>query len=50
MPEYKGTIEVKFTADGEHEADVRLLECADYLETRLLVLWAVGRTIESCES
>ena len=46
MPEYKGTIEVTFTADDEHEADVHLLECADYLEKRSLVLWAVGRTIE----
>jgi hypothetical protein len=33
MPEYKGTIEVRFRADDEDEADVHLLECADYLET-----------------
>lgn len=33
MPEYKGTIEVMFTADDEDEADVHLLECANYLET-----------------
>ena len=46
MPEYKGTIEVTFTADDEHEADVHLLECADYLEQRSLVLSAVGPTIE----
>jgi hypothetical protein len=46
MPEYKGTIEVTFTADDEDEADVHLLECADYLETMSLVLSARGRTIE----
>ena len=36
MPEYKGTIEVMFTADGEDEADVHLLECAHYLESASL--------------
>jgi hypothetical protein len=46
MPEYKGTIEVMFSADDEHEADVHLLECANYLESASLVLWAIGRTIE----
>jgi len=46
MPEYKGTIEVTFTADDEQEADVHLLECADYLEKRSLVLWAMAGTIE----
>ena len=46
MPEYKGTIEVTFTADDEDEADVHLLECADYLENMSLVLSATGRTIE----
>jgi hypothetical protein len=38
MPEYKGTIEVTFTADDEDEADVHLLECANYLENASLVL------------
>ena len=47
MPEYKGTIEVTFTADDEQEADVHLLECAEYLEKRSLVLWAVAGTIET---
>jgi hypothetical protein len=28
MPEYKGTVEVTFTADDD-EADVHLLECAN---------------------
>jgi hypothetical protein len=46
MPEYKGTIEVMFTADDEDEADVHLLECADYLENASLVLSAIGRTPE----
>jgi len=46
MPEYKGTIEVTFTADDEREADVHLLECADYLEETSLVLSATGLTIE----
>jgi hypothetical protein len=46
MPEYEGTIEVTFTADDEDEADVHLLECADYLENAGLVLSATGRTIE----
>ena len=47
MPKYKGTIEVMFTADDEDEADVHLLECADYLENASLVLSATGRTIEN---
>jgi len=47
MPEYKGTIEVTFTADDEDEADVHLLECANYLENASLVLSARGRTIEN---
>jgi hypothetical protein len=46
MPEYKGTIEVRFTADDEDEADVHLLECANYLENASLVLSATGRTIK----
>jgi hypothetical protein len=46
MPEYKGTIEVMFTADDEDEADVHLLECANYLESASLVLSATGQTIE----
>jgi hypothetical protein len=45
MPEYKATIEVTFTADDD-EADVHLLECANYLENASLVLSATGRTIE----
>jgi hypothetical protein len=46
MPEYKGTIEVTFTADDEDQPDVHLLECADYLENASLVLSATARTIE----
>jgi hypothetical protein len=46
MPEYKGTIEVTFTADDEEEADVHLLECANYLENASLVLSATAGTIE----
>ena len=46
MPEYKGTIEVTFTADDEDEADAHLLECANYPENASLVLPAIGRTIE----
>ena len=38
MPEYKVTIEVMFTADDEDEADVHVLECAEYLENAGLVL------------
>ena len=47
MPEYKGTIEVMLTADDEDEADVHVLECADYLGNAGLVLSATGRTIEN---
>jgi hypothetical protein len=46
MPEYKGAIEVTFTADDDAEADVHLLERANYLEKASLVLSAIGRTIE----
>jgi hypothetical protein len=35
-----------FTAGDDAEADVHLLECADYLENASLWLSAIGRTIE----
>jgi hypothetical protein len=44
MPEYKGAMEATFTADGDDEADVNLLECANCLENASLVLSATGRT------